>query len=136
MNKRRPIPLVSAAIAVIERRGRYLVNRRRAQAHLGGLWEFPGGKRRPGESWQACVRREGYEEIGAEISVIRRLPPLRFAYSDRRVRLEVFRCRIIKGRPAPLRTRAIRWVSLTELVRLPFPEANRPLVRRLSRRGS
>lgn len=132
---RRMAPLVSAAIAVIERRGRYLISRRHAYAHLGGLWEFPGGKRRSGESWQACVRREVREEIGVDVSVARRLAPLRFAYSDRRVRLEVFRCRIVRGRPRAQDGQAIRWVRSSELARLQFPEANHPLVRRLRRRG-
>jgi len=54
----RALPLVCAAIAVIERRGRYLVSRRRAGDHLGGMWEFPGGKRRAAESWRACLVRE------------------------------------------------------------------------------
>ena len=131
--KRPTAPLVSAAIAVIERRGRYLISRRRAHAHLGGLWEFPGGKRLAGESWQACVRREVREELGVKISCVRRWAPLRFAYPDRQVHLELFRCRIVRGRPRAQDGQAIRWVTSAQLARLRVPPANDPLVRRLVR---
>ena len=129
----RPLPLVRAAIAVIERGGRYLVSRRRAGDHLGGLWEFPGGKRRAGESWRACLLRELREELGIEAACAGRLAPIRFSYSDRRVRLEVFRCRIVRGRPRALRAQAIRWVTPARLARLRFPAANQPLIHRLAR---
>ncbi len=127
------LPLVSATIAVIERSGRYLVSRRRAGGHLGGLWEFPGGKRQRGESWPACVRRELCEELGVEVACAGRLAPIRFAYPDRRVRLEVFRCRIARGRPRALRVQAIRWVTPAQLARLRVPPANHALIQRLTR---
>ncbi len=131
MTKR--LPLVSAAIAVLERDGRYLISRRRAGSHLGGCWEFPGGKRRRGESWPACVRRELREELGVEVVCLGRLSPIRFSYPDRRVRLEVFRCRIVVGRPSPHGAQAIRWVRPRQLARLRFPPANARLIRRLTR---
>jgi mutator protein MutT len=126
-------PLVHAAIAVIERSGRYLVSHRRAGSHLAGLWEFPGGKRQSGETWQACLRREMREELSVEVACGRRLAPIRFAYSDRRVRLEVFRCRIVRGRPRALHAQAIRWVTPAQLARLRVPSANHALIQRLTR---
>ena len=60
---------IEVAAALIVHQGRLLITRRHPQAHLGGLWEFPGGKREPGESWEACVVREIREELGVEMSV-------------------------------------------------------------------
>ena len=132
----RTLPLVGAAIAVIECRGRYLVSRRRAGDHLGGLWEFPGGKRRPGEAWRAGGLREGREELGGEGACLGRFAPIRFTYPDRRVRLELFRCRITDGTPRARRSHAIRWVTPAQLARLRVPPANQPFIRRLTQRAS
>jgi len=126
------LPLVRGAIAVIEHNGRYLVSRRPASSHLGGHWEFPGGKRRGRESAIACVRREVQEELGIDIRIGRRLAPLRFTYPNRRVELAVFRATILRGQPAPQASARLRWASPAQLARLRFPPANRPLIARLS----
>ncbi|HSG49130.1 MAG TPA: NUDIX domain-containing protein, partial [Longimicrobiales bacterium] len=54
------IPVIAA---VIHRDGRYLVGRRPDDKRHGGLWEFPGGKLDPGESWLEAARRELSEEL-------------------------------------------------------------------------
>lgn len=118
---------MQVAVAVVEQDGRYLVTRRHRAVHQGGCWEFPGGKRHPGETWQACLRRELAEELGVRARVGKHLITLRFAYSDRRVCLEVFRCRI-SGTPKPLASQAVRWVDVTQLKRLRLPPADRPLI--------
>ena len=132
MMRRRSQLLVQVAIAVIERNGRYLISRRRPADHLGGYWEFPGGKRRVGESWETCLRRELREELGITATLTERLPSIRFRYPDRQVRLEVFRCGIQEGRPRPLACEEIRWVRAAQLRQYRFPPADRQLIRSLS----
>ena len=124
-------PLVRGAIGVIERDGRMLIAQRRRGAHLGGLWEFPGGKRRTGESAAACLRRELKEELGVTVRVGASLGELRYDYPTRRIRLAVHRCRIVGGTPRALGSAAVRWVPLGRLAQYEFPPANAPLLRRL-----
>ena len=50
-----------AAGVVRDKTGRVLICRRKGA--LDGLWEFPGGKREPGESFADCLRRELLEEL-------------------------------------------------------------------------
>ena len=57
-------PTVEVAAGLIVRDGKILIAQRLGNAHLGGLWEFPGGKRQPGESFKACLKREVMEELG------------------------------------------------------------------------
>ena len=122
-----------AALALIERGGRYLICRRRPGGFLGGFWEFPGGKREPGESWTACLRREVREELGVSITAVTPLCRLRHRYPGRPTFLfHVFRCRIARGRPRPLASQAIRWVAPRALSRYRFPPANRALLARLA----
>jgi mutator protein MutT len=125
---------VHAAIAVIERRGRYLVCRRRTGDFLGGYWEFPGGKCHHGESWAACLKREIREELGVAVAALTPYGDMRYRYRGRTIVFRVFRCRLGAGRrPRPLDAETLRWVTLGELRRLRFPPANRGLIRRLSR---
>lgn len=128
-----PLRTIHAAIAVIERRGRFLICRRRHDDSLGGYWEFPGGKREAGETWEACVRRELREELGVAIRAISVYGRMRYRYPDGIVSFRIFRCAIARGRPKPLDAQALRWIPLQHLTRYRFPPANRPLVKRLSK---
>ena len=62
-------PAIDVAAALVFRDGKLLITQRHPDAHLGGLWEFPGGKREPNETFEACLIRELREELGIEVSV-------------------------------------------------------------------
>ena len=127
VNERRPKHL-HAAIALIERRGRLLICRRRADDSFGGCWEFPGGKREPRESWEACVRRELKEELGVLVNTLKRYGHIRYRYSRGSIFFRVYRCAIARGTPRPLASTALRWVRPRWLSRYRFPPANRRLI--------
>ncbi len=59
---------VEVSAALIFRDGKLLIAQRHAKSHLGGLWEFPGGKREAGETFEQCLVREICEELGVDIS--------------------------------------------------------------------
>jgi A/G-specific adenine glycosylase len=79
--------------------GEVLIAQRREGGLLGGLWEFPGGKREPGESLRRCCAREIWEEVGLRVCVGRKLMTIRHAYSHFRITLHVFECRPLGGSP-------------------------------------
>jgi 8-oxo-dGTP diphosphatase len=118
--------------AVIERDGKILLTRRREGTHLGGLWEFPGGKRKPGEDPAEALRREIREELGADLVVGDALERLDWDYPGKRVRLCFFRC-ALQGEARPLEGQEMAWVARAELGRYEFPAADAVLVERLSR---
>ncbi len=128
-------PVVEVAAAVICREGRYLITRRGAGQHLAGLWEFPGGKRDPGESLEACLARELEEELGLRPRVGERLLLVPWTYPDRRVVLHFFACEIGQQAVEPREGQAYRWAAPDELVELAFPPADRALVDYLRRGG-
>lgn len=121
-------------MGLIERDGRYLIARRRREAHLGGLWEFPGGKREPGESPEDCLRRELREELGIEITEPVRFRVVSHRYPDKAVELHCFLCSVLAGQARPLGCDAIRWTSPDEMRGDEFPPADRPLIEALRRR--
>jgi mutator protein MutT len=118
--------------AVIERDGRFFVTRRLEGTHLSGCWEFPGGKCEPGESHEACLRREVAEELGVDAQVGGEIVVTEHAYPERTVRLHFRRCRL-SGEPRPLLGQETRWVTQSEMKDLPFPEADRTLIEILTR---
>lgn len=123
--------IIEVAAGVVFRDGRVLITRRRPDAHLGGLWEFPGGKREPSESYEDCLRRELMEELGIEVEVGEVLASLTHAYPDKTVHLEFFRCAWRRHEPRALGCAAFAWVGRAGLAGYEFPAADRQLLARL-----
>ncbi|MGE5176599.1 MAG: (deoxy)nucleoside triphosphate pyrophosphohydrolase [Hyphomicrobiales bacterium] len=101
-----------------------LIARRKDGDHQGGLWEFPGGKRRPQESIESCLRREMMEEIALDVTVGRLWRALTHVYADRRVSLYFHYCAARGGTPRPIECAEIRWVRPDALLSLPFVEGD------------
>ena len=123
---------VEVAAAIIEENGRYLIARRRGDVPLGGLWEFPGGKRRSDETLEACLRREVEEEIGATIQVGDLIDRVVHGYSHGAVDISFFRGAIVHGAPCPRGCAEVRWVAAAELMGYRFPDANAAVITRLA----
>lgn len=131
-----PEPLEIAAAVIGDERGRVLVARRPSGSHLAGLFEFPGGKVRPGEPLADACRRECEEELGVEVEIGPPvLPRAVHDYGDRAVALTFFRCALAPGSPAPraLAAGEVRWVAREELAGLAWPAANAAIIAHLSR---
>ena len=111
--------------------GRYLITRRRRGSHLEGLWEFPGGKREPGESLETALRRELAEELSAGFAVGDRVDTVRWEYGERTVVIHFYRCRLESGTIEPRESQAMAWVAPERLVEFDFPPADRELITRL-----
>lgn len=125
-----PASPLRVVCALIERDGDVLMAQRPAHKHLGGKWEFPGGKIEPGETPEAALRRELHEELGVTVTVIRPLAAHTHAYSAVTIELIPFVVRLAAGSPAP-HTRehaALRWVPSPELLSLDLPEADFPII--------
>jgi len=107
--------------------GRVLITQRHRHVHLGGLWEYPGGKCEPGESAAAALVREFREELGLEILSAAPILNIPFVYPEHRVRLLVFRVTAWRGEPRALEGQNLRWATRAELLERAFPPANRPI---------
>lgn len=122
---------IEVAAGLVFRGGKLLITQRHAGSHLGGLWEFPGGKREPGETFEQCLRRELREELGCEVEVGERLESIAHDYPEKSVRLEFFRCRWIAHEPRPLDCADCRWVTREQLADFEFPAADARLLEKL-----
>ena len=120
-----------AAALIRDSAGRYLITQRRSGSHLEGLWEFPGGKREPRESFEECLRRELTEELSATFTVGKLVETVRWEYPDRHVVLRFYECHLESGTIEPREGQAMAWVEPARLVDYDFPPADRALLDRL-----
>lgn len=126
---RTPLPHKMIGVAVIwNDAGQILIDRRRQDGLLGGLWEFPGGKLEANETVEACIEREIREELGIEITVGDCLIVVDHTYSHFRVTLNVHHCRHVAGEPQPIECDEVRWVNPADLEQYPFPKANLQII--------
>jgi len=130
---RRTVPEYAVSVAVILEKDRFLVQRRPYAGHLGGLWEFPGGKANTGESPEQALLRECREELGVDLHIVANLGLVRHAYTHFRIRMTVFVCALGEANarlsPGPAR----RWITPAEIPELPFPAANHKVFALLER---
>jgi mutator protein MutT len=123
--------IIDVAAGLLFRQGKLLITQRHAQAHLGGLWEFPGGKRERQETFEQCLQRELREELGVEVLVGDLIESLTHAYPQKTVRLNFYRCTLKSGEPQPLGCADLRWIGPEALGEYQFPPADERLLERL-----
>lgn len=120
--------IIQVAAGLIKKDYRYLITKRPAGVHLGGFWEFPGGKREAGESLEECLQRELKEELGIDITPGPPFHIIRHEYPEKLVVLHFFCCTIQSGEPQALGCEEWRWVAQKDLLNYVFPPADRPII--------
>jgi 8-oxo-dGTP diphosphatase len=123
-------PLFVVALALRSPEGRFLMAERPSGKHLAGLWEFPGGKVKPGETPEQALVREIDEELGLVIET-NALFPITFASytaDDFALFMPLFGCCRWSGQPRPREGQKLQWVTPDQAAELPLPPADRPLV--------
>jgi mutator protein MutT len=129
--KLKPKSYVEVSAALIFRNDKLLITQRHANAHLGGLWEFPGGKRESNETFEQCLVREVREELGVEIWVGELFKEITHDYPEKSVHLKFFICKLLSGEPQPLDCAAVKWIEKSELAMHEFPAADAQLLEKL-----
>jgi 8-oxo-dGTP diphosphatase len=122
---------IEVAAGLVFRDGKLLITQRPAGGHLAGLWEFPGGKREPGESFEQALQRELMEELGIEVEVRELMETITHAYPEKSVHLRFFRCAWRQHEPRALGCPAFAWVTRAQLADYAFPAADARLLERL-----
>lgn len=131
-SKKKKIPHHHIGVGMIsDSAQRLLITLRPDDAMLGGLWEFPGGKQKKGESIEETVKRELREELDVNVRVKDKFMELKHAYSHFKITLHAYWCTIESGTPKPRSSKALKWVTLEEITHYPFPKANKTLIEKL-----
>ncbi len=132
---KKPKPHYQVAAGLIYKGNELLIAQRPMDGMLGGLWEFPGGKREEGESLAECLVREIREELGIEIEIDEYLTSVDHAYSHFSITLHALKARYLRGEPQTLGCADWKWIKLEELNQYAIPRADRKIVELLRRDG-
>ena len=133
--RKAPTPHFDVAAAIIrDEADQLLIAQRPVDGLLGGLWEFPGGKREDGETLPQALRRELREELAIDVEVGDLFVTVKHGFTHFKITLHAYECRITTGSPQPIQAQAVAWVSEDELARYSFGKADREIIAALARR--
>jgi 8-oxo-dGTP diphosphatase len=111
------VPQLEVAVGVLlNREGHVLIAQRAQDSHMGGSWEFPGGKIVKGETPLQGLVRELQEELTIRVQYVRHLLRFSYLYPDRRVRLHVWQVLRWEGEPLGALRQPLRWTAVGELL--------------------
>ncbi|MFV8782221.1 8-oxo-dGTP diphosphatase MutT [Microbulbifer sp. SA54] len=108
--------------------GRILLAKRPDHLHMGGRWEFPGGKVEAGETVQQAMTRELLEELDIEVLRLEKLIEVRHDYGEKQVFLDTWCIVEFIGEARGVEGQELAWVSAADLSAYHFPDANQPIV--------
>ena len=122
---------IDVTAAVIRKNGNILIARRAKGHHLAGLWEFPGGKIENGETPEACLKRELFEEFGIKVRIGRFIAESCFSYSEKNIRLLAYEVEYLGGDFSLNAHSAVSWVAIDQLANYSFAPADIPFLEKL-----
>lgn len=125
---KKSLPHYIVAVGIVRRAGWILIDQRKPDGMLGGMWEFPGGKQHKKETLQETVQREIREELGIRVHVKEQLAKVEHGYSHFCVTLHAFDCRYVSGEPTAIGCAAWKWVRAKDLRRYAFPRGSRKII--------
>ena len=119
---------VNVSAAVIVKDNKYFIAKRNKDKHLGGYFEFPGGKQNEDETLEQTVIREIKEELNVDITVDRKLGEEHYSDEKINVHLHYFFCTIIKGDIVLNEHEEAAWVSKEEFNKYKFAEGDKDII--------
>ena len=130
MTKIKPFQEIGIGL-VFNKKGELLIDQRLESSSMGGMWEFPGGKKIPNESIEKTIERELHEELGIVVTVGEKLLSFEHAYTHKKLYFTVHICAWVSGQPKPFASQKLLWVSPDKLFDFPFPAANTKIISEL-----
>lgn len=111
--------------------GTVLISERLGDGNFAGLWEFPGGKLKTGESAEVALRRELHEELGIEVGRLSHYSRLDHEYPDRAVAIDFFLVDDWAPEPTGREGQGLRWLRVADLKESTLLPADAPIVKSL-----
>jgi 8-oxo-dGTP diphosphatase len=126
--------MLTVVAALIEAGGKLLVCQRRRGGAFELMWEFPGGKKKAGETLETALARELREELGVTAQIGREVYRTRHQYAEMSEPIELIFF-VANANPSEMRNRVfenIEWRTPESLCELKFLPADRELIEMLA----
>ena len=130
MTKINPCQEIGIGI-VFNNNGELLIDQRLENSSMGGMWEFPGGKKKSQESIAMTIERELKEELAIVVKVGAKLLSFQHSYKHKQLHFTVHICEWKSGEPKPLASQKLLWISPEKLSDFNFPAANTKIISEL-----
>ena len=124
--------MINVAVGIIMKNGTVLLCQRKHTSRYPLKWEFPGGKVEAGESVEACLRRELFEELNIHAEAGELFHRQHYRYPDSGT-FDVFYYLVpeFNGSIENRAFEAFLWVPIQQLVQYDILEGNKDVVNRL-----
>jgi 8-oxo-dGTP diphosphatase len=113
---------------VVRKGGKYLLALRKPGSSIGESWEFPGGKVQEGESPEAALEREFYEELQVHIIVGKEICSAVFSNRGVQYALKAFDVKLLERGFTLAEHQETGWFSIQEMIRLPMADSDRSIL--------
>jgi len=121
--KKKNKPTYNVSVGIIWKANKILISKRKKDGLLGGLWELPGGKKQRKENDSECLKREIKEELGISIKIKNEIGKIKHHYSHFSINLTGYKCDYFSGKTKAYSSEKIKWISVDEIVKYPFPKS-------------
>ncbi|MBN2723491.1 MAG: 8-oxo-dGTP diphosphatase MutT [Deltaproteobacteria bacterium] len=125
--------MIDVVAGIIFRNKKIFISRRPESSHMGGYWEFPGGKINHLETPEAALERELVEELGIKTRIKDFILETRWKYPEKEVNLMFFEVEWLEGQIILSFHSEYKWVSPEDLNNFEFPPPDREIVEYLEK---
>jgi len=126
--------MITVVAALIHDDGKLLVCQRKRGTSFAMMWEFPGGKVKPGEELERALARELYEELGAKATIGSEVYRTQHRYAElgEPIELVFFHADVDPRSVQNLVFEQILWCAPSSLPELNFLPADKELIEKLA----
>jgi mutator protein MutT len=126
--------MITVVAALIHDDGKLLVCQRKRGTSFAMMWEFPGGKVKPGETLEQALARELEEELGANATIGSEVYRTQHRYAElgEPIELVFFQANVDPSSVRNLVFEQILWCEPSSLPELNFLPADKELIEKLA----
>jgi len=120
---------INVVAAVIKKENLYFCAQRPDRGELAKKWEFPGGKIESNESHEEALVREIKEELDSIIKIKEYILTVEHEYETFYLIMHCYLCELVEGVLKNKEHINTAWLTIDEMYKYDFAEADKPILK-------